>query len=542
MSANKIINATITGAASGVRGPHEANRRFVANALRIAYWREDEDSKEFLERVLGVVSLEERNAVWSRLNTVVGCSCAIHQKVNYGNAVGVGCERLSYGGHSAIRALYEAGDYQCAIVPGVGALDVKLAKYVEYDIGFFPDLRKKFATGVGTWAGDLGAFYCYLRLFSSDIAMRVARILGPAPVKARLIRYVALLGRDEYDGVRLEELPGGQVHVEGDGGEVKTRKQMLEWLGSLGSNEARVGATACQFKLAKAGMGFEDVPEMIGTTFEQVLGAEELRDLCKEVSGRRHGFEVEERYELGRHVAEEMRASVGSECHETRGGVAFPGDPGWGLSESWDMGMMKEVFSVETWADSDFERSVWLREMVNYKSGAWACLTYPQLLGMAGMSVGRSEWLETRWFEIAGHLRQFEAVGFVGARALDVDVEVVYTTVMTAVVLMQKVGFPDLVERELCAPTLRLEARLAELELMVKVWKEIDDRDKFVGDARLWHCVKAMSIRDNIVDAIDGWVSELGNTCLCASYAFANLGYGDLWHSCDSSLMSAWSR
>jgi len=152
--------------------------------------------------------------------------CAIHKPVVHGADGAWGCAALAPGQHAAIAALYassaQANRYCHADEPTLRN-DRRLALRALEDSPteqafLYQDPRSWVKKLAGTSMGlhEFGAGYCYLHLIRAEYRMRVARLLGPLPLVADVLRLARLVGVRVADKFTIDEF-GAFVHVNVEG-------------------------------------------------------------------------------------------------------------------------------------------------------------------------------------------------------------------------------------------------------------------------------------------------------------------------------------
>jgi len=158
-----------------------------------------------------------------RVDSGVGESCcAIHQKVDCEVAGALGCQSWSRGTHRSVAVLYDehAVNTYCHAQVGQLVLDrqVKDEALVMRRFGCRPFgcgrvLGDKYFRGYSATVSSYGAGYCYLVGFPANVRSRVARILGPLPLVADVLRVLRVVG-DAQVCARWSLVGDGVYHVE----------------------------------------------------------------------------------------------------------------------------------------------------------------------------------------------------------------------------------------------------------------------------------------------------------------------------------------
>lgn len=136
--------------------------------------------------------------------------CAIHRRIHCGVEGAVGCEGWSSGTHRSIAVLYDglATNSYCHAQMGQLVLDRVVAeesllmrKRGNSALGVVRVMAAKYYRGYHVSVSSYGAGYCYLIAFPSEVRSRVARILGPLPLVADVLRLMRVLGASEVNAI-----------------------------------------------------------------------------------------------------------------------------------------------------------------------------------------------------------------------------------------------------------------------------------------------------------------------------------------------------
>lgn len=147
--------------------------------------------------------------------------CAIHKSVVCGQPGAVGCRGWSPGTHKSVAVLYDpvAVNTYCHAMAGQLVLDRRVADEAvlmlrsgNVALGRGALFGAKYQSGYAISVSGYGAGYCYLVAFSPNVRSRVARILGPLPYVADVLRLMRVVGMQAVSA-RWQFVSKGLYHV-----------------------------------------------------------------------------------------------------------------------------------------------------------------------------------------------------------------------------------------------------------------------------------------------------------------------------------------
>lgn len=143
------------------------------------------------------------------------CKCLLHTTISCGIKKGSGCASARPGSYPPIAAAYRdrQGHHACLATAAQRKGDARLAQaMMQVDLDFgeeFPDdyvseeEMKDLEAPHYCWE-DFGAGYCYLKAIRAVHRSRIARLLGPLPYIADVLRAVKFCGRQEMKVLDLK--------------------------------------------------------------------------------------------------------------------------------------------------------------------------------------------------------------------------------------------------------------------------------------------------------------------------------------------------
>lgn len=150
-----------------------------------------------------------------------GC-CRIHSFPRSWLTKSVGCAQKAVGGHPAVKAAAARRPYICQTTDDTRAADRALVQlYVTHSLtarayeGKVFQPAQRLATGTAGLE-SFGKGYCYLVAFPQAFYMRLARVLGPAPLVLDVLKMLCVAGRGSMAALKVTEVEKGFFHVTRD--------------------------------------------------------------------------------------------------------------------------------------------------------------------------------------------------------------------------------------------------------------------------------------------------------------------------------------